>query len=179
MTFSVNWSLGVALFFSSTLINSCPPNSSKTCSSRGKGSPANFSAKLEPASRFLSWSHFISFTLPCPSVVRLTFRSWITTKRSSAESITSSSIPSAPSSLARRKEAIVFSGAKAEAPRCAMIRGWFWLTSLFMLNIIACRAFSSPINCHFFAGFITSTEVDGRMEEVHFRPNVNSQAYML
>ena len=54
---------------------------------------------------------------PCPSVVRSSVGSWITTSTPSREGWTSNSTPSMPSARVRRKPSRLFSGQRLRAPR--------------------------------------------------------------
>ena len=74
-----------------------------------------------PASNFFKSASVNSSTLPLPSVVRSTVWSCINTNFPSLESATSNSIICAPSRIASRNAAIVFSGCESLAPRCAQM----------------------------------------------------------
>src|ERR1700676_3959975 len=83
-------------------------------------SPANSLPNHAPASSRRSSARVSSCTAPLPLVVRSTVLSWIATNRASRESCKSVSINVAPMDSALRNDAMVFSCAWPEAPRCAI-----------------------------------------------------------
>ena len=80
-------------------------------------SPVNRSALWRPASSARSAPSGASGTRSVPPAVRRVSSSWITTTSPVPQHQASSSTPSAPCSIARRKAQSVFSGASALAPR--------------------------------------------------------------
>src|SRR5258708_15081734 len=84
----------------------------------------------------------------------------MTTTAPSAVSVTSSSIPSAPCSCASRNAASVFSGASAEAPRWARIRG-----------VRGYKSVSLELHKIALAGAIEQVLVHGRLD-VEIRGNI-------
>ena len=104
------------------IVISVSAKSSKTSLSVGILAPLNVSSPYEK-SNSLSSAKVKSFSQPLPSEVLSIFSSWQTTSSPSFVICTSSSIPSAPSSIALAKAGSVFSGQYALAPRCAQTKG--------------------------------------------------------
>ena len=90
-----------------------------TSSSVAIRSPANSAPRRRPISRFRISANVSSAIVRGSPAIRMRSRSCVTTITPSAVSCTSSSITSAPASIALRKAFMLFSGAERDAPRCA------------------------------------------------------------